>query len=52
MPDEDKKHELIEDVLAPRDFVSNCCSGRVYSPSGEWAQCLTCFEYCEAVMEE
>ena len=50
--DEEKVHGLIEDVTAPTNMMSNCCSGRVYAPSDEWAQCLTCFEYCEVVTFE
>ena len=32
--------------------MSNCCSARVYSPTGDWAICMDCKEHCEAVLSE
>lgn len=32
-------------------MMSSCCSARVFSPDGDWAICLDCKEYCDAVDE-
>ncbi len=50
--DEEKAFELLEDVTAPHIIMSNCCSGRVYMPSDEWARCMTCLEMCDIVTIE
>lgn len=44
---EEKAHEIIEDVMG--EGASNCCGARVYSPSGDWAICMDCKEYCSVV---
>lgn len=32
-------------------LISKCCSGKVYSPTKEWARCLSCMEMCDTVNE-
>jgi hypothetical protein len=50
--EEEKARELLSDVTAPTNMMSNCCSGRLYMPTDEWSQCMTCMEYCEVVTFE
>lgn len=50
--EEEKAHELVEDVTAADNIISSCCAGKVYAPSDEWAKCLTCFEYCDIITLE
>lgn len=48
--DNEKSHEHIEDGMG--SGASNCCGAKVYSPSGDWAICTDCKEYCEVVEDE
>lgn len=48
--DEDKQREFIEDAIG--EGMSNCCSARVWSPSGDWAICTDCKEHCDVVKEK
>ena len=48
--DEDKIREFINDAVG--EGMSSCCGANVWSPSGEWAICTDCKEYCDVIKDE
>lgn len=49
---DEKAYELVDDVSGLPNLMSNCCSGKVYAPTDEWARCLWCLEMCDVVEME
>lgn len=47
--DNEKLHELVNDVVGVSKYISNCCSEKVYSPTGEWGICMMCKEHCDVI---